>query len=71
MGTVSEVGIRDVSYEYNVIVMETVLFDQATKKPVWSAMTKTKYQDHPLKKITPFVETIMESLKKSAVLPKR
>jgi hypothetical protein len=71
MGTVSEVGIRDVSYEYNVIVMETVLFDQATKKPVWSAMTNTKYQDHPLKKIKPFVETIMEELKKSALLPKR
>jgi hypothetical protein len=71
MGTVSEVGVRDISYDYNVIVMETALFDRTTNKPIWSAMTTTKYQDHPLKKIEPFVQTIMEELKKSALLLKR
>jgi hypothetical protein len=71
MTTVTEVGVRDVSYDYSVLIMETVLFDQATSKPVWSAMTNIKYQDHPLKKIKPFAETIMQELDKARLLPKR
>jgi hypothetical protein len=71
MTTVTEVGVRDVSYDYSVIVMETALFDRATSKPIWSAMTNTKYQDHPLRKIKPFAEMIMQELDKAGLLPKR
>jgi hypothetical protein len=71
MTTVTEVGVRDVSYDYSVLIMESALFDQATSKPVWSAMTSTKYQDHPLKKIQPFVGTIMQELDRAGLLPKR
>ena len=65
------VGIRDVSYGFYYITLETTMFDLKTNNPLWSAYTSTKYEDHPLKKIGPFTSTIMNELDKAKLLPGR
>ena len=67
---VSEVGIRDVSYDFTYAQLETTLFDLASRQPIWSAFTETKYQDHPLKQIGPFTTTIVRDMERAGLLPK-
>jgi hypothetical protein len=69
--TTTAVGIRDVSYDFTYVLLETTVFDRANRQSVWSALTQTKYQDHPLKKIGPFTTTIMRDLDRAGLLPKR
>jgi len=71
MTSYSDVGIRDVSYGFYYITLETTMFDLKTNNPLWSAYTSTKYEDHPLKKIGPFTSTIMNELDKAKLLPGR
>lgn len=69
--TTTAVGIRDVSYDFTYALLETTVFDRASRQSVWSALTQTKYQDHPLKKIGPFTTTIVRDLDRAGLLPKR
>lgn len=69
--TMTEVGIRDVSYDFYYAIFETTMFDLKTKNPLWSAYTSTKYEDHPLKKIGPFTTTIIKELDTAKLLPRR
>jgi hypothetical protein len=62
MGTTSDVGIRDVSYDYNVISMDLALYQTATGKPIWSALSQTTYQGGPIKQIKPFTTAVMKEL---------
>jgi hypothetical protein len=68
---VTEVGIRDVSYGFYYVTLETTVFDLKTRNPLWSMYTSTKYEDHPLKKIGPFTSTIVHELDKANLLPRR
>lgn len=68
--SITETGIRDVAYDFTYAVLETKLFDRVTQQPVWSALTETKYQEHPLKQIGPFVSTILRDLDSAGLLPK-
>jgi hypothetical protein len=61
-GVTSDVGVRDISYDYNVISMETTLYLAATRKPIWSAMSQTSYQQGPIKLIKPFTTTVVKKL---------
>jgi len=61
-GTVAEVGVRDISYDYDVINMETTLYDTATRKPIWSALSQTTYQGGAVKQIKPFTSAIVKEL---------
>ncbi len=57
------VGIRDVSYDYDVISMETTLYQTATKNPIWSALSQTSYQQGgPIKQIEPFTTAVVKKL---------
>jgi hypothetical protein len=67
----TDVGIRDVSYDFYYATLETTLFDLKSNNPLWSVYTSTKYEDHPLKKIEPFTSTIMHELDKAKLLPRR
>lgn len=61
--TTSEVAVRDISYDYDVVSMETTLFQTATRKPIWSAMSQTTYQQGgPIKQIKPFTAAIVKNL---------
>lgn len=71
MASYSDVGIRDVSYGFYYITIETTMFDMKTLNPLWSAYTSTKYDDHPLKEIGPFASTIIGELDKEKLLPRR
>jgi len=62
MGTTTNVGIRDVSYDYNVISMDLTLFQTANGKPIWSALSQTTYQEGPIKQIKPFTTEVMKEL---------
>jgi hypothetical protein len=68
--SMTEVGIRDVSYDFYYATFETTMFDLKTKNPLWSAYTSTKFEDHPLKKISPFTTTILNELDKAKLLPR-
>jgi len=62
-GVSAEVGVRDISYDYNVISMETTLYQSGTRKPIWSALSQTSYQEGgPMKQIKPFTTTVMKKL---------
>jgi hypothetical protein len=61
--TMTDIGVRDISYEYDVITMESTLFDAATGKPIWSALSQTTYQQGgPMKQIKPFTTAIVRRL---------
>jgi hypothetical protein len=62
MGTTTNVGIRDVSYDYNVISMDLTMFQTATGKPIWSGLSQTTYQEGPIKQIKPFTTEVMKEL---------
>jgi hypothetical protein len=61
-GTVTDVAVRDISYDYDVITMETTLYDTATRKPIWSALSQTTYQGGAIKQIKPFTSAIVKEL---------
>ncbi|HUI67432.1 MAG TPA: hypothetical protein VL087_04425 [Nitrospirota bacterium] len=62
-GVSTDVGVRDVSYDYDEITMETTLFQTATRKPIWSALSQTTYQSGgPMKQIKPFTTAIVKNL---------
>jgi len=69
--TMTAVGIRDVSYDFYYATIETTLFDMQTQDPLWSLYSSTKYEQHLLKQIDPFAETIMRELDKAKLLPRR
>lgn len=59
----TEVAIRDISYDLDVISMETTLFQVATRKPIWSALSQSSYQEGgPIKQIKPFTTAIVKKL---------
>ena len=62
MGTTTEVGIRDISYDYNVISMDLALYLTENGKPIWSALSQTTYQEGPLKQIKPLTTSVMKEL---------
>ncbi len=68
-GTTTDVAVRDISYDYDVITMETTLYDAATRKPLWSALSDTKYQGGAIKQIKPFTSTIMRRLAHEKLVP--
>jgi hypothetical protein len=68
MSTTTEVGIRDVSYEYDFLTAEVTLYQAATGNPIWSAMSQTKYQQGPLKQIKPFTASILKGLSHAKVI---
>jgi len=62
-GVSTDVGVRDVSYDYDAVTMETTLFQTATRKPIWSALSQTTYQSGgPIKQIKPFTTAIVKDL---------
>jgi hypothetical protein len=68
-GTATDVGVRDVSYDYDVITMETTLYDAATRRPLWSALSETAYQSGAIKQIKPFTSTIIRRLAHEKLVP--
>ena len=62
LGTTTDVGIRDVSYDYNVISMDLAMYQTSSGKPIWSALSQTTYQDGPIKQIKPFTTAVMKEL---------
>jgi hypothetical protein len=69
MGVTTDVGIRDVSYDYDVITAETTLYQTSTGSPIWSAMSETTYQGGALKQIKPFSVAIMKGLVHAKIVP--
>jgi hypothetical protein len=68
MSTSTQVGIRDVSYDYDFLTAEVTLYQAATGNPIWSAMSQTTYQEGPLKQIKPFTASIMKGLSHAKVI---
>jgi hypothetical protein len=68
-GTVTDVGVRDISYDYDVITMETTLYDSVTRKPLWSALSETSYQGGAIKQIKPYTTTIVRRLAHEKLVP--
>jgi hypothetical protein len=42
--------------------METTLFQTATGKPIWSALSQTTYQNGAIKQIKPFTTSVVKNL---------
>ncbi len=68
-GTTTDVGVRDISYDYDVITMETTLYDAVTRKPLWSALSDTTYQGSAIKQIKPLTSTIVRRLADEKFIP--
>jgi len=68
-GVSSDVGIRDISYDYNVLTMETTLYDAATRQPIWSALSQSTYQQGAVKQIKPFTSAIIGRLAHEKLVP--
>ena len=57
------------SYDYDAITMETTLFQTATRKPIWSALSQTTCQSGgPMKQIKPFTTAIVKNLVQERVV---
>jgi hypothetical protein len=68
MAITADVGIRDVSYDYDTLTAEVTLYQTSTGNPVWSAMSQTTYQQGPLKQIKPFTTSFMKGLSHAKVI---
>jgi hypothetical protein len=69
MDVTSDIGIRDVSYDYDVITAEVTLFQTDTGGPIWSTLTETTYQGGSLRQIQPFTAAVMKGLVHAKILP--
>lgn len=58
----------EVSYEYTVATMKTLLYRTGSQQPVWGAVTETKYQDHPLTQARPFAAAVVRSLARDGMI---
>ena len=58
----SDVGIRDVSYDMNIISMDLALYQAGSGDPIWSALSQTTYDTGPIKQIKPYTTAIMKEL---------
>jgi hypothetical protein len=68
-GVASSVGIRDVSYDQTVISMETTMYQTETGKPIWSALSQTRFdQGGPIKQIKPYAAAIMKELANAKII---
>ncbi len=61
-GVSTDIGVRDISYDFDTISMETTLFLTATRKPIWSALSQTTYQQGAIKQIKPFTTAVVKKL---------
>ncbi len=61
-GMTTDIGVRDVSYDYDVITMDTTLYQASTGNPIWSGLSETTYQGGAIRQIKPFSEKIMKEL---------
>ena len=68
-GAVTDVGVRDISYDRDVITAETTMYDAATRRPLWSALSNTTYQGAAIKQIRPFTSAIIRSLAHEKLVP--
>ncbi len=69
MGVATDVGIRDVSYDYDVITAEVTLYQTATRNPIWSTMTETTYQGGAIRQIKPFTVAVMKGMAHAKIVP--
>jgi hypothetical protein len=68
-GVSNDIGVRDISYGYDVISVETTLYQTSTKKPIWSALSQTSYeQGGPMKQIKPFTTAVVKKLTKEKLV---
>ena len=67
--TMTSVGVRDISYDYDVITMEATLFDSASRKPLWSALSETTYRGGAIQQIKPYTTTIVRRLAHDKLVP--
>ena len=69
-GVSTDVGVRDISYDYDVISMETTLYQTETGKPIWSGLSQTSYKEGgSIKQIKPFASAIMKELANAKIIP--
>jgi len=66
---VSDIGVRDISYDYDIILMEATLFDSTSRKPLWSALSETTYRGGAIKQIKPYTTTIVRRLAHGNLVP--
>ncbi len=64
----TDVGIRDVSYDYDVITAEVTLYQASTGNPIWSTMTQTTYQGGAIRQLKPFAAAVMKGLTHAKVV---
>ncbi|HXN07889.1 MAG TPA: hypothetical protein VN944_12600 [Nitrospiria bacterium] len=57
-----ETSEQEVTYDFNLIVMQLTLYEVSTGKPVWSSTSETRYQGDGLEKIKPFARVVMTRL---------
>jgi len=67
-GVSSQVGIRDVMYDKDVITAETMLYQTATGKPIWSMLSQTTYEGGPIKQIKPFAGAVIKELAHAKII---
>lgn len=58
----------EVSYEFTTAIMRTQLYRAGSDKPAWSLLTRTKYQNNPLKQISPFAAAIVSRLARDGMI---
>jgi len=66
---VTDVAVRDISYDRDVITAETTLYDAATRRPLWSALSDTTYEGAAIKQIKPFSSAIVRGLANEKLVP--
>jgi len=62
-------GLSEFAYDYYVAVMQTTVYSVGTGKPVWSAISETKYQGALMHQVKPFVNAIMNGLIHEKLVP--
>ncbi|NTW57852.1 MAG: hypothetical protein HGB21_10905 [Nitrospirae bacterium] len=62
-------GLSEFAYDYYVAVMQTTVYSVGTGKPVWSAISETKYQGAIMHQVRPFVNAVMNRLIHEKLVP--
>ena len=62
-------GLSEFAYDYYVAVMQTTIYSVGTGKPVWSAISETKYQGAIMHQVRPFVNAVMSRLIHEKLVP--
>jgi hypothetical protein len=63
-----ETTAQDLPYDFYLATMQLTLYNAKSEKPIWSAISETKYQGGGFKQIKPYTRSVLKKLSEEKLI---